>query len=304
MRYHSYHIPTLTFPNELTTIRKGIFAFKSKERLNHFHRYSHTTCIVVDSQIHSDSFSFIKDYILILNIFRQEHASVQWYSQFNKNETDTFEDFDKYFENHFENPEKPIAHIENLYSMELHLLINHRDKYPFIDILNKFSELDSESFIKKCIQFISIANPIIMTTNRIYDNALFESAMLFQAFEAILNEFYPVTESNNEICLECKKNNSVGIRTRTKIFLKSQGLFSKEIISAMMKIVANRNKFFHQLKGKTHIQYTNEAVDKIGDNYISFENEIKYADATIQTPSILKLIIIKILFDKLGINNH
>lgn len=298
MTYIAYHFPTRTFPKEITEIREGFYAFRSNTINENNALYSGSTCLIIDTNIYKNEYlNLVIDYITILNVFRQEFVSVQWLNHIHNNKLETFTNFNEYVDIHLKE-EKSFGDEEDFRNMEVWVLTNEM-RYSFIDVLNSFINLKIESFEKRTIQFLAINNPIIMTTNKIFDNALFESAMLIQTFEAILNEYYPILIEDEGLCANCNRKSYPGLRNRTKVFLESKNYIQKDTKSALIQLIENRNTFFHYLKGKTHIQYVEQTVEKTGRNDISFKNEIEYANGIIQAPSILKYIIIKEMFDKI-----
>ncbi len=298
------HIPTRTIVNEPTKLCDGIFCFHSKFLDDTLGLYSQKMGLIIDIDTHTNYQRIISDFITTLNIIRQEYVAIQWLSKLDYNthivnsNLSILEQIEllKFGENR-------EMDLDDLDRLQLHIVGDNSTELSFIDIFNELIKQESNSFVYNSLQYLAISNSIIMTSNRIYDNALFENALLFQIFEAImLNHEKKIIEDIKQ-CECCKRSVRIGLNKRIERFLADIQI-TESIIIKTIKVIANsRHKFFHSLAGLTGIEHSNLAFSKVPDNYLSYEDELKHADGSYQGKSVLKKIIIFYLLDRLHRNN-
>lgn len=304
MNYIILHIPTRTIVQEPTNLCDGIFCFHSKFFDESLGLYSQKMGLIIDLDKHINYQRIISDFITTLNVIRQEYLAIQWLSRLD-------------YTTHIVNSELSILeHIEllkycgerklmldDLRGLQLHLVCDNYTELSFIDIFNELVEQETNSFIYNALKYLAVSNSIIMTSNRVYDNALFENALLFQIFEAIMVNYEKKYIEENKQCEYCERSIKIGLNKRIHRFLHDIQITDPLIIKSIRVIANSRHKFFHSLAGLTGIEHSNLAFSKVPDNYLSFENELKHADATFLGKGVLRRIITLYLVDRLQRRN-
>jgi|TARA_B110000211_G_C14055501_1_gene543124 hypothetical protein len=302
MKYAIYYIPSTTFPKEKTTLTDGIICFKSNVKNDISVRYSNCTGLIISIDKHPNYFELLTNYVIAINLFRQEHVAVQWLSHLNKDINIveiSDENLDQYIQSKRYTEDRKFAYDEDYSDMEVHLIVRPVIKFSFIEIFNKVLKLEKDSFLDQTTRYLAINDSLIMTTNRIFDNALFKNATLFQIFESIMNEHEPVLKKEARFCDECKRPINQGLNKRINRFLKNKGIDQPEISKAIIKIAETRHKFFHSLKGKSHMRYATEILGEKTSGEISIKEEMKDGDGVFTQVHVLKAVVSIILLDEL-----
>lgn len=300
-QFSYYTIPSRTFPESLTELGQGIYCFKSNAKSDINALYKNCVGLLIDTSINQNYFEVLCNYIVSVNLFRQEHIAIQWLANLNKedyliniNKNDV-----KNFILNNSSEDKNFVYVEDYNEIVIHLVSKNDLKYSFIEVFQKFSKLEKNSFLDNTLRYLAINFCLISTTQILYDNALFQNSTLFQIFETILNEFEPITPEQRDYCVKCERQITPGLKKRITNFLENRDLNHKDISSAILKVAETRHKFFHNLKGKSSTDYINAIIANQDDNFISYEKELNEADAILLGVGLLKTVITSILIDEL-----
>jgi hypothetical protein len=298
------NIPSRTILKDSVIIQDGIYCFHSKIINESLGIHGQCIGLLIDLDLHNNYQRILSDFVTTLNIFRQEHVAIQWLSQLNYKDffISSDQEISKYIDSHKNISERKM-YLEDLNSLQVQIVGNNSIHYSFIDVFNKLVQLDKNEFIHNSLKYLAITNPIIMTSNRVYDNAFFENALLFQLFEAIMVNHEKKYTDETKICNECKKQTRIGLKSRIDRFLKDMEITDANIIKAVKVIAETRHKFFHSLTGLSQKDHSDAAFSKVADNYLSFEDELKHADGTFLGKGVLKQIVTIYLVERLLSNN-
>lgn len=300
MKIIHVNIPSRTILKNTVKIQDGIYCFHSKIVNSSLGIHGQCIGLIIDIDIHSNYQRILSDFVTSLNIFRQEHIAIQWLSKLNYNEfiISSEEEIYKYIDSYKNNSERNIF-MEDLSNLQVQIVGNNSLHYSFIDVFNNLVKLDNNEFIYNSLKYLAITNPIIMTSNRVYDNAFFENALLFQLFEAIMVNHEKNYREESKVCSECKKQIRIGLNSRIDRFLNDMGITDSNIIKAVKVIAQTRHKFFHSLAGLSQKDHSDKVFANMTDNFLSFEDEIKHADGTFLGKGVLKQIITIFLLEQL-----
>lgn len=292
-------IPSRIIIEKQIKFQDGIFCFNSKkEKALDF--YCHYIGLIIDIDLHSNYSRVISEFVTTLNIFRQEYVAIQWLSNLNYNQfiVNTNQDIFEYIHAHQNNIIEYIC-TENFDRFQVQILGNSSIYYSFIDVFNELVKINKDSFIHNSLSYLAISNSIIMTTNRVYDNVFFENSLLFQLFEAIMSNYESKYTCEIRSCGECKKEIKIGLNMRIERFLKEIKVIDPKYIKAVKVLAKTRHKFFHSLHGLSQKDHFEKVIQEVGNNFISFNDELTYAGGAMLGKGILKQIITTYLLENL-----
>ncbi len=301
MKYTVYHIPSRTFPKNVTRLGDGIFCFRSNQTSVYSGLYINCVGLIIDIDKNINYFKVLTDFIVTLNVFRQEFTSIQWLSQLEYNKFIFNSDLEitEEIKLHLDETSDKIGYFEDFNDMQVHVIASIEVSFSFISVFNKLLPLQNDSFLYNSIGYLSINNSIAMTHSRIYENALLENAMLFQLFEALMTNHEKKYKDESKKCETCQRETKIGLTSRIDRFLTDIKL-KNEILSKTIKTIANtRHKFFHSLGGRTRTEYINQTVKKIGNNHISLDDELKHTEGILSAHGIFKAVITTYLLNEL-----
>jgi hypothetical protein len=306
MAYYVFHLPSRTIPNRLTEINKSVYCFPSKEKiptLEHTITFS-CLCLVINADDDKKVIKVLKDFTIVQNIFGQNHHLLTRFSVISLSE--------------YEKVNDSIENIYSLYKSDIRYIMTHFDynklplllwfnqpEYSFIEVFNKLHGLLESDFIYKSLSYLSIINPIIMITNRIYDNALLENALQFQLFESIMSKYDTAPTAKASICPTCKHRKQKGTNKRIDDFFNLENhnslKFKSEFVASVKAVAKSRHIFSHKLEGKSHNAYYEEDIEpNLGtDKTIYLKEDIKYAHGSSQAVQNVKALNVLFLIDKL-----
>jgi hypothetical protein len=180
--------------------------------------------------------------------------------------------------------------------------------YSFIETFNRLHNITETDFLYKSLSYLAVVNPIMMITQKIFNNALFENTLQFQLFESIMKEYDTTPKVKTKPCLTCDYTKQKGLSQRIDDFFnldEYKSLKSKtEIVASIKAIAKSRHIFSHKLEGKSHKAYYEEdlAPNLGSDSTFYLKDDIKYAHGTLTAIHTIKsvntLILIGKLFDK------
>ncbi len=304
MSFYLFHIPSRTNTKEITKIQDNFFCFPSKVVNPELGSYCSCLCALILAGDNSDVKKKLKNLIITLNVFHYEFQSVRWFSNIHIESCIINYNSIEEIYSEFKSEKMPSGGYFNFYNMPIHTptMINY--SLSFIDVYQKLSALEEKSYLYQAFSFLSIINPIIMHTNRIFNNALFENSLQFQLFESIMKQ-YDTTPEAKEICTECKKVKQRGINRRILDFFELENYRNigdkEDVIKAVKKVAETRHKFLHALEGKSLMEYYYEDIEpNVGAGATTYlKEDIKYGDGTSQAVWIMKTLNTLILLDKL-----
>lgn len=306
MAYFIFNVPSTSFPNEFTKISDTVFCFPSKHRNTNtdYDMHSYCICIVISFDSEISVLKKLKDFIIILNLFRQEHEAIRWFSGIDIKKQifikDSIENI--YAENRAE--EQIGFYHDDFEDMPIHIISYPHPRVSFIKAYNNLINIPESDFLYKSLCYLAIIHPIQMFINKVYNNALFQNAMLFQLFESIMKAYdsTPITEDKK--CPTCRRAITKGTKQRIGNFL-SQFEFKDDdtkaiFINSAKTLVKSRNAFFHSLEGKTISEYYIEMESLIGlDKTIYLKEDMKHGYGVFNAVHNIKTINTMILLEKL-----
>lgn len=281
-------------------LQSGICCFPAKTITESTDLYNCYIGLVIDIELHKNYQRIVSDFITTLNIFRSEYIAIHWLSRLNYK--DLVMSTDLSLSNYilpFQLDSDSKLHSEQLDKLQVHSVVSNSITFSFVEVFNAMIKLDKNDFVHNSIQYLAITNPIIMTFNRVYDNALFENALIFQLFEAIMVNHEKRFNDETKICSKCKKETRIGLKSRIDRFLKDLEITDSLIIKAVKVIAGTRHKFLHSLSGLPLLDHSDQAFSKMEDNYLSFNDELKHAEGTFLGKGVLKIIITTYLIERL-----
>lgn len=306
MTFYIFQIPVRTRPKELTELMEKVYCFPSNyiDSSINTKRKPRYICLVIDSEFGSNVTKILKDFIIALNLFAYEWHSIRWFSSFS---IETQLTSNETIENIYKQYKVDIdiqVHNNDFNQMSLELIVVKSHKFSLIEVFTKLFNLPKSDFLYNSLSYLSITTAIINFTNKIYNNGLFEGALLFQLFESILNEYDRTPVIIKEKCLTCNHIKERGLNKKIEDFFVSDEFKNinskKEIISVIKKVARNRHKFFHNLKGKSTIEYFEVLMSNFHEGQtINIDDDIKYAEGAIQAVGVLKAVNTLILLNKL-----
>lgn len=300
MRIIHIDIPTRTYLGNTVKLQEGIYCFRSNSDRDETDIYCNKIGVIIDINKFPNYSRPIIDFITILNVFRQEYVALNWLSRIDykshiKEIDGTIEEYISSFhvpveDNHF---------TDDLNEFQIQTVATNQIHYSVIEVFNHFLQLDSGSFFYNSFKFLAATSASILNANRIYDNVYYENAILFQLFEATMLNYEKRFKEEPKSCETCKKSIKMGLNRRIDRFMNYLQVTDHNHIKVVKVIAETRHKFFHSLSGLPTKEYTDIAFSKSVDNYISLEDELKYAEGTLLGKRILKQILILYLTDNI-----